>query len=129
MNILPFTIYAVNNYSWADSPELAKRIFLRDKKKVWPDKSWYAADLIVNSSEEIEIVVRDIESHFHGGIGKVIHRYKPVLDKKDLQELATIINRKQVEKATEVYYRRLEEQEEIRRNLEIEKVRQELFGN
>lgn len=118
-NIYSFTIFATDT----TSPELALRLWHRDRKTISPNLSWYGLDLVVKGPAEVTIDVHEIENNFSGGIGKVVLSYDPVLTAEDLVDLTCIIKRRQFEIARIEYHRR----EKLKVEFEIEKIRRQMF--
>ncbi len=124
--LYPFTIYAENVNTWAESPQLARDIWMRDRTKVAPEIVWYGIDLVVNGPDSIELDVREMAHSVYGGLGKVIFKYvNPALLRSDAMQLAEIILKEQTRIAAEIRRARKAEQ----KALEIEAVRKELFGD
>lgn len=80
MNIFPIKLYAYQSQSGHTNSESAfKDLFYSTKSK---DMVWYAYDVHILSTNQVEFIVYDMRDSFHGGIGKEIGRYKVFCETK-----------------------------------------------
>ena len=121
-NIYPFTIYA-SDVHYVSNPKLAEYLWMRDRKAVAPNLTWYGLDLEVLAANRVEIHVREMANSFSGGIGPRIFSYSPELTDKERAELHRLIVERQTRYA-EYEFSRRRAQREID---EVEAIRRELF--
>lgn len=112
---------------WADSPSLAKAIWmrLREEDPEIKEITWYGLDLTILDPTSIIIHVREMADNFHGGIGREV--YSTEVNRFTLSEqklLEELIERRKMLYAEDEFNRR----EAATRLAAIKAVRNELFG-
>jgi hypothetical protein len=120
-NVFPKRIYAHDRGSWVDSPQLAKKIWLRIKEK----HSWYACDMEITSPTTLTLFVYDMADSCHGGIGNKICSKEVTGLTADEQVMLNeyVLNIYSNAAAAEFDKRQLAAQEK-----KILKIRKEMFG-
>lgn len=121
----PYRFYCVDNYGWADCPPLARMVWLRLRKTLAPDLTWYGVDMEVLNPESIKIFVYEIEDNFRGGIGNRIYETTVVeFTPAEIKVLDDVVLRIYTEAATDEFTRR----EEAERKKKVLAIRKEMFG-
>lgn len=124
-NIFPIRFYAYDPYGWAQCPAPSKDIWMRIRKNVAPNLTWYATSFELINPNSIRLFVHEMADNFSGGIGRIIHeelvtefteQEKKIIDKIILDEYT--------KKADDELVRR----ETKEREEKVLAIRKEMFG-
>lgn len=125
--VFPIVDQAYDNGYYLRTPRLAEMLVKRYREAgaFGPDWSWYGAHLTIVSANEVHVDIFNIACSFEGGIGK----HQQTLTVKTLSAaerklVKEYISRRQLEIATEVYEKQLEDA----KRQEILKIQARLFS-
>lgn len=126
-NIYPLHYGPRDMDTWAQSPQLASMIWLRERKTVAPDLIWYAVGMKITSPLELTLYVYEMECSFRGGIGKQVFEHEVKVE--DLTESEQMMFCQVVLTEYTAYAdRELERRDEEERQKRVIALRKELFG-
>lgn len=122
----PRRFSANHDFGYADSPRLARAVWMRVKNTLAPpNMTWYATDMEVLSPTSIRLFVYDIEDTFHGGIGERI--FEAVITDFTDDEQA-MLNTAVLEIYTEHAVVEFENRETQKYKNAVMAIRKEMFG-
>lgn len=124
-NIYPIKFFAYDNGHYIENNKLAMDLWMRDRKNVAPNITWYGLDLEIVSPAAVLIHVREIADSLSGGIGKVVFTYQPTLTDDDKAILRSLIFAEQLKYAE----RELDRQEALERLARVAAIQKQLFGD
>lgn len=122
MKIFPRRFLCSDSYGWANNPKLATMIWGRVRPK---GMSWYGADLELLNERALMLYVYDIECNVRGGIGPCIHEQ---LIEDFTPEEIDLLDKYVLDVKTEAAEDELARREARQRELDVVRIRKELFG-
>lgn len=126
MKIFPRRYYASHADGWANCPPLSQAVWRRIRQQpALKNIRWYATDLEVLNEDSIRLYVYDMDDLYAGGIGERIH--EEVITEfadKEKQMLDELVLAIKTEAAEDELVRR----EARQRELDVVRIRKELFG-
>jgi hypothetical protein len=125
-NAFPVRYYASDRHGWAESPVLAKELWMRLRgQPKYREIRWYAADMEILSPDTLTLYVYDIEDNVYGGIGKRILELS-ITEFNDREKI--LLGQAVLAIYTNVAQKKLEEIEQREREITIRKLRKDMFG-
>lgn len=126
-NIFPLHYSCSDTHGWADSPALAKRLWLRLRQTVAPDLVWYAVAMRIDSASRVKLFVYDMANAVHGGIGNQVLAHEVARAAMTPDECA-MLDDLIIKAMTEYAEYELQKRMHAERQAQILTLRHELFG-